>query len=176
MAHQLVQVDAARSNRSLVGAAPAKCRKQKADPVLKFWRWMISHAVADAKRTRAGIPTPAAILARWWLEEHKPLQNETAEWERSFDCCCSWLGDEPAVERKRLLAEIDAALETAWRDHVRMSVYQLRASVLSCAGVRTAIGRQHVLPLVDGSEYEHVAGIEHGDPPPRVRKTMQIAA
>lgn len=132
--------------------------------MLKFWRWMINSAVADAKRTAYGLPTDAAILARWWIEEHRPKQSDREEWERSFECACSWLGLDAKAERERLVIELDAHVFAAYREHVRTTVYQRRAAVLTCAGMPTAIARQNVLPLVSETDYEHVAGIEHGDP------------
>jgi len=158
-----VKIDAAKTNRSLANQAPSRPQLQ-ANPVLKFWRWMINSAAADAKRTQHGLPTDAAILARWWIEEHKPKQSERVEWERSLDCACSWLGLDPAEERRRLLAEIDEHLRTAYAEHVRTTVYLRRAAVLTCAGYSTAVGRQTVLPLVSEVDYEHVAGIDHPDP------------
>ena len=80
-----VQIDAAKTNRSLVTAAPAR-RRVRIDPQLLFWRRMIDHAIADAKRVAYGLPTDAAILARWWIEEHRPPQKDCCDWERSFHC------------------------------------------------------------------------------------------
>jgi hypothetical protein len=154
--------------------------------VLKFWRWLINSAAADAKRTHHGLPTDAAILARWWIEEHKPTQANREEWERSLDCACSWLGVDPVAERKKLLAEIDDHLRAAYDDHVRTTVYLRRAAVLTCAGYPTAVARQCVLPLVSEPDYEHVAGVDHPDPErvvvqlearaERIRKTAGLTA
>lgn len=170
-----VQIEAARTNRSLVNAPPSR-PQLKADPVLKFWRIIINHAVADAKRTYAGLPTDAAILARWWIEEHRPKQSEREEWERSFECACSWLGLDAAAERKLLCEKIDEHLRGAYADHVRRTVYLRRAAVLTCAGFTTAIARQNVLPLVSEEDYEHIAGVEHGDPDRVVRQMQAMRA
>ncbi len=172
MAGFAVLVDAAKTHRSLVASAPAR-RRAMPLPQLLFWRRMIDSAVADAKRVTHGIPTDAAIAARWWLEELRPPQSECREWERSFECCCSWLHIEPNAERMRLLAAIDADLMQSYLTHLRAVMYQRRAAVLTCAGLRTAIQRQYVLPLVSVADYEHVAGIEHGDPVGAVRIMKQ---
>lgn len=164
MAGPSVHIDAARTDRSLVAKAPAR-KRTKADPVLLMWRRLIESAVADAKRTRYGLPTYSAILARWWIEEHKPKQSEAEDWERSFECACSWLKLDVDAERKLLLAQIDDCLRESLLEYARSEVYVRRAAVLSCAGVPTAIARQYVLPVVSIADYEQVAGIEHGDPP-----------
>ena len=158
-----VHIDAAKSNRSLVAGAPAK-RKQAANPVLKLWRWMINSAVADAKRTKFGLPTDGAIHARWWLEEHHPKPSDKDEWERSFAACCSWLDEDEDALRKKLLEEIETVLHNAYMDFLRAYVYQRRAAVLSCAGIPTAIAKHYMLPMVSQADYETIAGIEHGDP------------
>jgi hypothetical protein len=164
MSRPIVQVDAARRNRSLIASASPRPRLS-ADPVLLAWRRLIDSAVADAKRTRNGLPTANAILARWWIEEHKPKPADAVDWERSFECACSWLGLNAGDERKRLLLTIDAALKDACLNWAQCEVYQLRAEVLSCAGVPTSIARQLVLPLVAEDEYEDVAGVDRDDPP-----------
>jgi len=69
------------------------------------------------------------------------------------------------TERIRLLIVIDAALEQSMREFSRATVTLRRAAVLSCAGVPIAIAGQYEMPLVSAKDYEHVAGIEHGDPP-----------
>lgn len=137
---------------------------------------MIRGAVADAKRTRYGLPTDAAILARWWIEEHQPRQADKEEWERCFECACSWLSLEPGKERKRLLEEVDAALQLAYLEHVRSTVYLRRAAVLSCAGMPTAIARHYELPLVSEADYEHVAGVDHADPVDWTLKLAELRA
>lgn len=169
MAMFAVQVDAAKTDRRLTSAAPAK-RRAMPDPSLLFWRRMIDSAVADAKRTECGIPTDRAILQRWWIEEFKPTQQQRDEWELSFECCCGWLNLDAARERVRLLGMIDAASREAYDLHVRTVVYRRRAAVLTCAGITTAIARQYVLPLVSENEYEDVAGIDRDDPPAATRQ------
>ena len=175
-----VQVDAGSRSHSLRkclhASAAGKGGKARVNPVLKFWRWMINSAVSDAKKTRNGLPTDAAILARWWLEEHKPSQSERGEWERSLACCCQWLEVDLDAERKRLLAEIDESLSEAYRMHVRVSVYTRRAAVLACAGVTVTLARQHVLPLVSDADYEHIADIDHGDPAGWTKKLRVLQA
>lgn len=177
MPRATVHIDAARTQRSLVAAADSVKRPQlKAEPTLKFWRWLINSAVADSKRVYAGLPTDAAILGRWWIEEHRPLQSQRLEWERCFECACTWLDLDPMKERVSLLHEIDRHLEQAYRDHVRTTVYQRRAAVLTAAGIPTAIARQNLLPLISEHDYEHVAGIEHGDPPKVAAKLASLTA
>ena len=172
MAGPSVQTTASRSNRSLAASAerPAERKKLSPNPVLLFWRHMIKSAVADAKRTAFGLPTDGAILARIWIEEHKPKQENREEWERSFECACVWLELDVDAERKRLVAEIEASWQEQALHLLRCNVYVRRASVLTCAqtmvfeGEPVAIGRQFVLPLVSAGDYETVAGVEHGDP------------
>jgi hypothetical protein len=159
-----------------VNQAPTPKPKLQANPHLLFWRRLIGHAVADAKLTFAGISTDAAILARWWIEEHKPKQSDREEWERSFECACGWLDLDAAAERKRLLVEIDEHLRAAYEAHVRATVYLRRAAVLTCAGFVTAIGKQIVLPLASEADFDHVAGVEHGDPERVVRQMAAMAA
>lgn len=160
-----VRVDASRTNRSLADAAQAPSpKKQNADPKLLFWRRLIDQAVADAMRTFNGIPTDSALLARWWLEEHRPSENDKDEYERSFACACGWLNLDAAKHREEKLVEINAAWEEALREYGRGAIYVRRAAVLSCAGVPTRIGKQFVLPLVSAVDYEQVAGIDHPDP------------
>ena len=167
-----VNVDASRTNRSLVSAS-ARRPQLKAEPALKFWRWLINSAVADAKRTKYGLPTDNAILQRCWIE-HKAVETDREDWERSFDAACQWLGVDAAAERKRVLDEIDEALTTACLSHAQSVNYQRRAVVLSCAGVPTRVGRHFVLNLVSLEDYENVAGIDHPDPPARKSKRRQM--
>lgn len=158
-----VHVEAAKTNRSLVDRAPVK-RRVRVDPQLLFWRRMIDSAVADAVRTKNGLPTDLAIMQRYWIEDFRPPQSDKDEWERSFECACSFLNMDAAVERKRLVAEIDATLLDAYRQHVRSWVYVRKAAVMQCAGVDVTIAKARLLPLVSEHDYEDVAGIEHGDP------------
>jgi len=88
-------------------------------------------------------------------------------YERSFECACKWLDLDAATERERLLAEIDAELDAALKRYVRSTIQWRRAAVLTCAGVAVLIDGQHQLPLVSQLDYDQVAGVEHGDPPPR---------
>jgi hypothetical protein len=155
-----VQTDAARTDRSL--GQPAAPRQLRKDPQLLFWRRLLEHTVADAKRTKYGMPTDLAILARWWLER-RPQQSDTHEWPRSFEAACHWLDLDPKEERKKRLVEIDEALRAAYQNHVNQVVYQRRAAILACTGEPTAIGRQYMLPLVTGDNYEDVAGIDGSD-------------
>jgi hypothetical protein len=160
-----VQVDAAKSNRSLVDAAAAPARaKLKADPRLLMWRRLIDHAVSDACRTRAGVPTDIALLQRAWLEA-KPPRTDKHEWQCSFECACGWLSiDDVEGERTRLLAKVDATIQAAALDHLQMAIYVRRGCVMACAGSPTAIARQFLMPLVHPADYEDVAGVCHGDP------------
>src|ERR1700752_5181153 len=107
-----VQTDAARTDRSLnQPAAPKKLRK---DPQLLFWRRMIESAVADAKRTRNGLPTDIAIMAKLWIVEYRPTQEDREGWMLSFACACHWLDLDPDAERQKRLDEINAALHEAY--------------------------------------------------------------
>lgn len=156
-----VQTDAARTDRSLgQAAAPRQLRK---DPQLLFWRRLLEHTVADAKKTKYGMPTDVAILARWWIAENRPYQHDKVKWETSFECACHWLDLDPTEERKKRLAEIDDALYAAYQSHVNQIVYQRRAAILACTGEPTAIGRQYMLPLVSEDNYDVVAGIDGSD-------------
>ena len=164
MAGPTVHLDAARKDRSLVNAADSGRRRVVVDPQLLFWRKLIDLAVADAKRTAHGLPTYSALQARWWIEEHKPVQKDRDEWERSFECACNWLNLDATAERSRLVTLIEKSVMDAYVAYVRAATYQMRAAMLACAGVSTAIAKQFVLPLVSEADYEQVAGIEHGDP------------
>jgi hypothetical protein len=165
MANASVHVSAARKDRSLL---PAKApKKLRVDVVLTLWRRMIDTAVADAKRTKFGLPTDGAIMARLWLEEFRPAQDNKDDWGRSLACACSCLGLDVEAERKRLLGDIDAHLHQVYVDYIRAHRYARRAALLTCAGVNTAVQRQYVMPLVDERDYEDVAGVEHPDPPAR---------
>jgi len=173
MSRVTVQISAAKTDRSLVANAPAR-RSVMPDPQLLFWRRLIDSAVADATRTLAGMPTDSAILSRWWIEEHQPKQSDRNDWERSFECACGWLKLDAETERKRLVLLIDEMLQQSYNEFVRANLYLRRAAVLTCAGVPIAIDKQYQLPLVSTTDYEQVAGIEHGDPPPRVRRVKAV--
>jgi hypothetical protein len=134
-----------------------------ADPSLLLWRKYINTAVAEAKKTRFGVQTDAAILARWWIADHNPSQNDKDEWERSFAAACSWLDLDAAKERQKLLQEIDDALRVAAWSWTQKVMFARRAMVLTCAGIAWPIGSQLVLPLVSYEDYEDIAGIDHGD-------------
>lgn len=162
MAQFAVQVDAAPVNRG-ISQAPSLRSKLTADPRLLFWRRLLDQALADAKRTLFGLPTDSAILARWWIAEFQPKPSDKDSWESSLACACDWLNLDATTERARMVAVIDQALTEASLNHSRSVTYRRRAAVLTCAGERTSIGRQFVLPLVSIADYEHVAGIEHGD-------------
>jgi hypothetical protein len=155
-----VQTDAARTDRSL-SQAPAPRRLRK-DPQLLFWRRLLEHTVADAKKTKYGMPTDVAILAKWWIEA-RVQQADKEKWSLSFDCTCHWLDLDPKEERKRRLVEIDEALHIAYQNYINQVIYQRRAAILACTGEATAIGKQYMLPLVTGDNYEDVAGIDGTD-------------
>ena len=131
-----------------------------ADPILGLWRRLINTAVADASKTMQGVATYEAVLARWWIEEYRPTQEERDAWGGSFECACSWLGLDVNEERKLMSKRISAGL---MRSAVRFSQevsYVRRAHMLSCMGKPTAIGKQLVLGLVDADEYDSVMGID----------------
>ncbi len=171
---QTVRVDAARSNRSLTSGQPdraASIRQRRinlANPVLLMFRRQIDTAVADAKKTRHGMPSALAISQRWWIQENRPDKNDRTKLGRmlyagSFECCCEMLGLNADQERDRVLAEIDDAIVAAVMQHVGDAVYQHKAAVLRCAGIPSAIGTgdgktaQYILGLVDPEDYEDVA-------------------
>ena len=170
-----VAIEAAKCDRSLVGKAPGR-RRVRVDPQLLFWRRMIDGAVHDAKRTHAGMPTALAISSRLWIEEFRPSQSDRDQWETSFACACSWLSLNVEEERKRCLEAIEVALMESYRTHVRQAAYQLRAAVLTCAGIATTIGRCYVLPLVAETDYETVAGVDHPDPAAVTAKLATLSA
>lgn len=146
-----------------IAQAKSKRPNPKALPQLLMWRKLIDQAVQDSKRTAQGMPTDVAILARWWIAEHKPKQSEREEWERSFECACSWIDQDTAAYRIQLVAEIDLVLRNSLDAHVQAVIYVRRAMVLSCAGFPTAIAKQFVMPLVSKHDWEDVAGVDHGD-------------
>ena len=171
-----VKIDAASTDRSVAEPAPLR-PGLVANPVLKLWRWMINSAVADAKKTRNGLPTDGAIHARWWLEDHQPVESDREEWERSFAACCMWLDLNVGEERARVLREVDAAWKTALDAYVSGYMYQRRALVRSCAGGRAAtFGRQMLMPLMHGLDFETVSGVEHDDPPGWEKKLRPLRA
>jgi hypothetical protein len=157
-----VRTDAGKHDRGFAQAAPPPRTRQN-DPILRFWRRILMHAVADAKKTKDGLPTDQAILARWWISDYRPKRENPDEWENSFECCCMWLSKDPVDGRKRVLEDIDAALKEAWVQRWYRIVYNQRAAVLSCAGTPTAIARQYILPLVAESTHEETAGIDKPD-------------
>lgn len=124
---------------------------------------MINQAVTEAKKMVNGLPTDRAILAQWWIADHRPTQADKDEWERSFACACHWLGMDVDAERKRLVAEIELAQRSACYDHLRKVTYRHRAAVLACAGEAVAIARQYVLPLVSPDLFDEVAGNDGDD-------------
>ena len=175
-----VRVDASRTNRSLSAAAagPSKRPQLQADPVLLTWRRLIDTAVAEAKKTKFGLPTYQALLQRMWIQEHRPKQTE-ATWLGSFPCACHFLSLDADAERTRLLADIDDSITRAVMRYVGDQSYQMRARALTCAGIATAIAvpcrsgktvKQLVLGLVSLEDYEEIAGVEHPAPPPRKPK------
>jgi hypothetical protein len=89
MARVRVQMTAEAKDHSLVARAPL--RRVRLQPVPTLYLKMLDHAITDAKRTRCGMPTDAAILARWWIEEHRAAETDRVDWERSFACACHWL-------------------------------------------------------------------------------------
>lgn len=155
-----VQTDAARTDRSLgQAAAPRQLRK---DPQLLYWRRQLEHATADAKKTKYGMATDMAILAKWWIETRTEQKNK-ARWSYSFECACHWLDLDAKEERKKRLADIDQALRVSYQNYINQVIYQRRAAILACTGEPTAIGRQYMLPLVTGDNYDDVAGIDGND-------------
>ncbi len=176
MPYVKIQIDAASRNCRV--AAPPPLRPERvANPVLKLWRWHINLALADAKKTRNGLPTDGAIHARWWLEEHQPAECDRDEWEASFACCCMWLDLDADKERARVLGEIDASWKAALDAWVNGYMYQRRALVRSCAGGRAAVfGRQQLMPLMHGLDFEAVACVEHDDPPGWQKKLRPLRA
>ncbi len=147
-----------------------KVQRQPSAPTLmpidssrqRFWRRLVFHAVAEAKRTRCGVPTDSAILERWWIE-HQPTAADKDEYERSFNHACEQMGRDPDKMRKKFLEQIEASNLADFKLHVQSVMYLRRAMVLACAGVPTAIARQYAMPLCDEQDYEHVAGIDYGD-------------
>ena len=162
MATISIQLEATRGNRTLA-QAKVEGHNQKTNVMLRVWARLVEQTFQDAQRTKNGVPTDGAILARWWIAEHKPKQSERDEWERSFECACTWLSLDVEIERRRLLAEIDARLAESYLGYVQGYVYVRRAMVLSCAGLPTAIQKQLFLPLVSKKDYDDVAGVDHGD-------------
>jgi hypothetical protein len=162
MGRASVQVSAAATNRNL--AQEAGPRVVRGNPTQLFWRRQIETALHDAKKTRHGMPTGPAVLARWWIAENRPPQSEKERWEVSFECACHWLDEDVHEYRKILLGAIDAAWAKARDDHWQQSLYVQRAVILSCAGERIAIDKQFLLALVNERDYDDVAGVDEKDP------------
>jgi hypothetical protein len=161
MAMPDILTDAARRDRSY--AQPQALVSLRSDPPLLVWRRLLNHAVHEAKKTIDGLPTDLAILARWWIADLQPTQDDSCEWERSFACACHWLQIDAVVERKRLVREIDAALKATWMEVWHRLTYMRRAMVLTCAGRPTAIAGQFFLPLASCLTYDEVAAIDKPD-------------
>ena len=172
-----VHTTAAKTQRSLVSGSSAKS-KLPTDAILLFWRRLVDSAVADAKLVGDdGLPTNAAILARWWLEDNRPSRSDADAWETSFECACHFLQDDATAERVRLLAEIDLELATAHAKWVEKRVSFRRSLVLACAGMDIVNENgQFVMPLASKKEYDHTAGICHGDPAIAARQIARIDA
>lgn len=168
MARADIATSAVATGRSLseaaMNAADRPSRELRADPVLLCWRRLMDNAVRDAKRTRNGLPTGLAHLARWWIVEYRPPQSDRDGWATSFEACCSWLGIDAATERERLRSMIDAAWQSARDAHWTRRVYECRAAVMACAGEPAAIRGQFYLPLVDEDDYREVSMVEDDEP------------
>lgn len=134
-----------------------------AHPPLLFWRRLLDHAIAEAKKTVDSLPSDLAILARWWISDLRPRESDKDNWERSFDCACHWLDLDTEAERKRILAEIDAEQKRIWMQLWFRLTYLRRGLVLTTAGMPKAIASQCLLPLADLATYDEVAGIEKPD-------------
>lgn len=84
----------------------------KYDPTLWFyWRFAMC-TLADAMKSRCGVPTDDALLARAWIASS--AGGEVVDGKRpylSFDECCHWLGLDADAERLACLEMIDAASE-----------------------------------------------------------------
>jgi hypothetical protein len=156
-----VLVTASKHNRRF--AQPQTPHIMVANPPLLFWRRLLDHAIAEAKKTTDSLPSDLAILARWWIEDLRPRECDKSNWERSFDCACHWLDLDADVERKRILAEIDAELKQKWMNLWFRLTRLRRGMVLTCAGRPKAIASQCLLPLADLATYDEVAGIEKPD-------------
>jgi hypothetical protein len=129
-----VLVTASKHNRGF--AQPQTPRiTMVANPPLLFWRRLLDHAIAEAKKTTDSLPSDLAILARWWIEDLRPRECDKSNWERSFDWMNLWF----RLTRLR------------------------RGMVLTCAGRPKAIASQCLLPLADLATYDEVAGIEKPD-------------
>lgn len=163
-----VQIDADVRNRSLsektLNGNDPGARKVFLDPVLSYWDRLKKTATQDAKRTRNGMPTGLAILARWWIVEHRPAQSDRDAWATSFEACCSWLGLDVVTEREKLRVQIDAAWAAARDAHWLKAIYEHRAAVMTCAGEPTAIQRQFALPLVADEDYRDISMVEDEAP------------
>ena len=175
MSRQIVQVDAARKDRSLVPAGNTIENKLKAEPALLLWRRLIDLALDEAKRVRFGEPTDTAIVGRWWIEVEDVPEATGREFRVTFERCCKFLGIDAVTERPRLLREIDAALDAGCRTYMAKRLELRRRAVLTTAGCPSDMTRTYALLLVSQMEYEDTAGINRADPPARKRRVDRAA-
>jgi hypothetical protein len=175
MSRHIVQVDAARRDRSLVPSSQSIENKLKAEPVLLVWRRLIDLAAEEAKRVRFGEPTDTAIWQRWWITVPDVPVDAGREFRATFPRCCLFLGIDTEVERARLIGEIDAALEASARVYMAKKLELRRRAVLAVAGCEGEMRKTYALLLISQVEYEDTAGINRADPPARVRRLDRTA-
>ena len=167
MSKQLVQVNVARRDRSLVPAGQTIETKLKAEPVLLVYRRLIDLAAEEAKRVRFGEPTDTAIMGRWWIEADDMLDESGRDFRATFGVCCEFLELDAATERARLLREIDISLAKSAAEYMAKRLELRRRAVLATAGCPGHMHKTYALLLVSQLEYEDTAGINRADPPAR---------
>jgi hypothetical protein len=151
MAKASVAITASRTNVGLAQAPTTK--KMWAEAPLHFWARFLQTTEHEAKKIKNGMPTAAAVLARWWIEEYRPPQSDKESWKTCFDCACSWLSLDAEKHRRMLVERIEKVWLRGRDQQWRGDVYQKRARVLACAGESTAIARQFLLGLVEMDEF-----------------------
>lgn len=145
----LTQVTAARRTREIEIDAP---QRTEAEVALLLFRRLIATALHEAKKTRDGLPTTAALLERAWFEEHTPVESHG--YMTSFAHCCRMLGMDESEERARALKEISRQWHKAlvdwgrkkWQEKLE-AIETLKAEDNPAWAARRAI--QNELPLMD---------------------------
>lgn len=145
----LTEVTAARRTREIEIAAP---RRTEAEVALLLFRRLIATALHEAKRTRDGLPTTAALLERAWFEEHAPVGSQA--YLTSFTHCCRMLGLNESEERAQALKEISRQWHKSlvdwgrkkWQEKLE-AIETLKAEDNPAWAARRAI--QNELPLME---------------------------
>ena len=121
---------------------------------LSYFRRQDELALHAAKRTRAGLPTPGALLERSWFEMH--YEKDWLGWESSFSNVCAMLGWHESDTRRARLDDIDRVWRKSLLDWGRLERDRRMTELLALKIIdnpqwarRHAI--QEELPIEEGS-------------------------